>query len=94
MTNLAIRGDRGIIIYLYITTFFNIVLFLERKYFNKVFDTIFDRKGTRFHESRGKHYSNGYGEGDTLGFLIVLPDTYDASHIPNTYKDRVSNNHQ
>ncbi|KAL2720663.1 set1/Ash2 histone methyltransferase complex subunit ASH2 isoform X4 [Vespula squamosa] len=46
------------------------------------------RKGTRFHESRGKHYSNGYGEGDTLGFLISLPDTYDASHIPNTYKDR------
>ncbi|XP_015127858.1 set1/Ash2 histone methyltransferase complex subunit ASH2 [Diachasma alloeum] len=46
------------------------------------------RKGTRFHESRGKHYSNGYGEGDTLGFLIILPDTYDSSHIPNTYKDR------
>ncbi|KAH0561213.1 set1/Ash2 histone methyltransferase complex subunit ASH2 isoform X1 [Cotesia glomerata] len=46
------------------------------------------RKGTRFHESRGKHYSSGYGEGDTLGFLIVLPDTYDASHIPNPYKDR------
>ncbi|XP_063995208.1 set1/Ash2 histone methyltransferase complex subunit ASH2 isoform X2 [Diachasmimorpha longicaudata] len=46
------------------------------------------RKGTRFHESRGKHYSNGYGEGDTLGFLIILPDAYDSSHIPNTYKDR------
>ncbi|KAL6424203.1 hypothetical protein ACFW04_009807 [Cataglyphis niger] len=46
------------------------------------------RKGTRFHESRGKHYSNGYNEGDTLGFLIVLPNTHDASHIPNTYKDR------
>lgn len=51
---------------------------------------MFYRKGTRFHESRGKHYSSGYGEGDTLGFLIVLPDTYDASHIPNPYKDRVS----
>ncbi|KAJ8683163.1 hypothetical protein QAD02_018955 [Eretmocerus hayati] len=46
------------------------------------------RKGTRFHESRGKHYSAGYGEGDTLGFLIVLPDSYSPSHIPNTYKDR------
>ncbi|XP_029044148.2 set1/Ash2 histone methyltransferase complex subunit ASH2 [Osmia bicornis bicornis] len=46
------------------------------------------RKGTRFHESRGKHYSNGYGEGDTLGFLILLPDTHDVSHLPNTYKDR------
>ncbi|XP_033215489.1 set1/Ash2 histone methyltransferase complex subunit ASH2 isoform X2 [Belonocnema kinseyi] len=46
------------------------------------------RKGTRFHESRGKHYSPGYGEGDTLGFLIILPDAHDKSHIPNTYKDR------
>ncbi|XP_043276432.1 set1/Ash2 histone methyltransferase complex subunit ASH2 [Venturia canescens] len=46
------------------------------------------RKGTKFHESRGKHFSSGYGEGDTLGFLIILPDTYDATHIPNTYKDR------
>lgn len=46
------------------------------------------RKGTRFHESRGKHYSPAYGEGDTLGFLIILPDTHDKSHIPNTYKDR------
>lgn len=48
-----------------------------------------NRKGTRFHESRGKHYSNGYAEGDTLGFLLILPDTHDASHLPNTYKDRV-----
>lgn len=44
------------------------------------------RKGTRFHESRGKHYSAGYGEGDTLGFLIVLPR--DVTHTPTTYKDR------
>lgn len=47
-----------------------------------------NRKGTRFHESRGKHYSNGYGEGDTLGFLIVLPETAETVHLPNTYKDR------
>lgn len=46
------------------------------------------RKGTKFHESKGKHYSSGYGEGDVLGFLIVLPDNYNSSHIPNTYKDR------
>ncbi|CAG5041371.1 unnamed protein product [Parnassius apollo] len=46
------------------------------------------RKGTRFHESRGKHYSNGYGEGDTLGFLIVLPDSPSTKYTPNTYKDR------
>lgn len=50
---------------------------------------LIDRKGTRFYESRGKHYSPSYGEGDTLGFLITLPDTYDSTHIPNTYKDRV-----
>ncbi|GLG95479.1 Set1/Ash2 histone methyltransferase complex subunit ASH2 [Gryllus bimaculatus] len=46
------------------------------------------RKGTRFHECRGKHYSSGYGEGDTLGFLIALPESSDIKHIPHTYKDR------
>ncbi|XP_055677181.1 set1/Ash2 histone methyltransferase complex subunit ASH2 isoform X1 [Lutzomyia longipalpis] len=46
------------------------------------------RKGTRFHESHGKHYSPGYGEGDTLGFLIVLPEQNGRSYTPNTYKDR------
>lgn len=47
------------------------------------------RKGTKFHESHGKHYSNGgYGEGDTLGFLIVLPEQEGARYLPNTYKDR------
>ncbi|XP_037296593.1 set1/Ash2 histone methyltransferase complex subunit ASH2 isoform X4 [Manduca sexta] len=46
------------------------------------------RKGTRFHESRGKHYSAGYGEGDTLGFLVVLPNSVNTKYTPNTYKDR------
>ncbi|XP_047022247.1 set1/Ash2 histone methyltransferase complex subunit ASH2 isoform X1 [Helicoverpa zea] len=46
------------------------------------------RKGTRFHESKGKHYSNGYGEGDTLGFLVVLPESATTKYTPNTYKDR------
>ncbi|XP_050343339.1 set1/Ash2 histone methyltransferase complex subunit ASH2 isoform X1 [Nymphalis io] len=46
------------------------------------------RKGTRFHESRGKHYSPGYGEGDTLGFLIIMPDSAATKYTPNTYKDR------
>lgn len=46
------------------------------------------RKGTRFHESHGKHYSPGYGEGDTLGFLIILPDCDFVPHLPNTFKDR------
>jgi Set1/Ash2 histone methyltransferase complex subunit ASH2 len=48
------------------------------------------RKGTVFHESRGKHYANtGFGEGDVLGFLIILPDSSEEFHIlPPTYKDR------
>ncbi|CAB3221102.1 unnamed protein product [Arctia plantaginis] len=46
------------------------------------------RKGTRFHESRGKHYSDGYGEGDTLGFLVMLPTSTTTKYTPNTYKDR------
>lgn len=48
------------------------------------------RKGTKFHESHGKHYSSGYSEGDTLGFLIILPEVEFGKHIPTTYKDRVS----
>lgn len=64
---------------------------------NKIIYEIFDfplhsfiRKGTRFHESRGKHYSEGYTEGDTLGFLICLPNDDRITHIPVTYKDKVS----
>lgn len=47
------------------------------------------RKGTRFHESHGKHYSDAYAEGDVLGFLIDLPDETDTNYLPNTFKDRV-----
>lgn len=46
------------------------------------------RKGTKFHESHGKHFSEGYGEGDTLGFLIVLPEIEGGKYTPNTFKDR------
>ncbi|XP_018573858.1 set1/Ash2 histone methyltransferase complex subunit ASH2 isoform X2 [Anoplophora glabripennis] len=46
------------------------------------------KKGTRFHESAGKHYSSGYGEGDTLGFMIALPQNVTTKLVPNTYKDR------
>lgn len=46
------------------------------------------KKGTRFHESNGKHYSAGYTEGDVLGFLIILPEYPQTKRIPNTYKDR------
>ncbi|CAH0558837.1 unnamed protein product [Brassicogethes aeneus] len=46
------------------------------------------RKGTKFHESNGKHYSNGYGEGDTVGFMIQMPLDARTHVIPKTYKDR------
>ncbi|XP_065372374.1 set1/Ash2 histone methyltransferase complex subunit ASH2 isoform X1 [Calliphora vicina] len=46
------------------------------------------RKGTRFSESHGKHYSESYVEGDTLGFLIDLPQEREVDYLPNTFKDR------
>ncbi|XP_018617919.1 set1/Ash2 histone methyltransferase complex subunit ASH2 isoform X1 [Scleropages formosus] len=47
------------------------------------------KKGTRFHQSIGKHYSDGYGQGDILGFFIELPDhTETAKALPDTYKDK------
>lgn len=49
------------------------------------------RKGTKFHDSHGKHYSEGYGEGDTLGFLIELPEEPYVNYLPQTFKDRVRN---
>ncbi|KAJ8980754.1 hypothetical protein NQ317_013759 [Molorchus minor] len=48
------------------------------------------KKGTRFHESAGKRYSPGYGEGDTLGFMIILPQNSATKLVPNTYKDRLN----
>ncbi|XP_069823193.1 set1/Ash2 histone methyltransferase complex subunit ASH2 [Dendropsophus ebraccatus] len=47
------------------------------------------KKGTKFHQSIGKHYSDSYGLGDTLGFYINLPDeTETALALPDTYKDK------
>ncbi|XP_066495438.1 set1/Ash2 histone methyltransferase complex subunit ASH2 isoform X1 [Tiliqua scincoides] len=47
------------------------------------------KKGTKFHQSIGKHYSSGYGQGDVLGFYISLPeDTETATSLPDTYKDK------
>ncbi|CAH1725860.1 set1/Ash2 histone methyltransferase complex subunit ASH2 [Aphis gossypii] len=45
------------------------------------------RKGTVFHESRGKHYSSGFGEGDTLGIMICLPSN--VVSLPPTHKDLI-----
>lgn len=54
------------------------------------------RKGTAFHDSRGKHYADTtYGQGDTVGFMIELPsddeDPDGVNHkdfLPPTHKDR------
>jgi len=47
------------------------------------------RKGTIFHNSRGKRFSSGYGVGDTLGFLLVLPKApHSGSMLPPSYKDQ------
>uniref|UniRef100_H0XCN9 ASH2 like, histone lysine methyltransferase complex subunit n=1 Tax=Otolemur garnettii TaxID=30611 RepID=H0XCN9_OTOGA len=47
------------------------------------------KKGTKFHQSIGKHYSSGYGQGDILGFYINLPEeTETAKSLPDTYKDK------
>ena len=50
------------------------------------------KKGTRFHQSRGKHYSaKGFGEKDVLGFFISLPTRRDGSGkiiLPQVYKDK------
>ncbi|PIO37578.1 hypothetical protein AB205_0166170 [Aquarana catesbeiana] len=47
------------------------------------------KKGTKFHQSIGKHYSDSYGQGDTLGFYICLPDETETAHaMPDTYKDK------
>ncbi len=47
------------------------------------------RKGTKFHEAKGKHFSAGFGENDTLGLLIYLPDNNKVPNVPVTLKDRV-----
>jgi len=46
------------------------------------------RKGTKFHESIGKHYSDGYKEGDYIGCLIHLPEIEKYDYLPKPYKDK------
>lgn len=55
------------------------------------------RKGTAFHDSRGRHFAaSGFEQGDTLGFLIHLPaderegpDSVNTqSFLPLTHKER------
>jgi Set1/Ash2 histone methyltransferase complex subunit ASH2 len=47
--------------------------------------------GTKFHQSRGKSYSDSYSTGDTLGVLIHLPYLPSSSgtvKLPQTHKDK------
>ncbi|CAG0917751.1 unnamed protein product [Notodromas monacha] len=47
------------------------------------------RKGTKFHESNGYHYGEGYEKGDTIGMLIELPQNKPiSSYLPNTCKGK------
>ncbi|EDV22602.1 uncharacterized protein TRIADDRAFT_58997 [Trichoplax adhaerens] len=48
-----------------------------------------NRKGTRFHQSRGKSFSDSFSEGDVLGFYIYLPRKEDGTLLPENYKDKV-----
>lgn len=49
------------------------------------------KKGTVFHQSKGKHYSNAFEEKDVLGFYIYLPALESPSNLtPAIYKDNVS----
>lgn len=49
------------------------------------------RKGTKFHEASGSHYTDeGYKEGDVVGFLVILPDNTTPNVIlPRKYKKLV-----
>ncbi|XP_065568304.1 set1/Ash2 histone methyltransferase complex subunit ASH2-like [Artemia franciscana] len=47
------------------------------------------RKGTKFHEAKGYHFSDGYCEGDVLGMMIILPDSHNCEkYRPPTHKDK------
>jgi Set1/Ash2 histone methyltransferase complex subunit ASH2 len=54
------------------------------------------RKGTAFHDSKGHHFADtGYKQGDTVGFLITLPEDKEkpeginsVHYLPPTHKER------
>jgi Set1/Ash2 histone methyltransferase complex subunit ASH2 len=47
------------------------------------------KKGTKFHEGIGKHYSDGYGQvGDIIGCAISLPEIRGYDYLPACYKDK------
>lgn len=47
-----------------------------------------NKKGTRFHQSKGKHYSDEYTKDDVLGFFIYIPPLKQEYHLcRDTCKD-------
>ena len=56
--------------------------------FDKFGYSVRSRKGTKFHESIGKHYSDGYKAGDILGCMIVMPEMPRKSYLPASFKDK------
>lgn len=56
--------------------------------FDKFGYSVRSRKGTKFHEAIGKHYSSGYGAGDVIGCLIDMPEKQTRDLIPSSYKDK------
>ncbi|QQP35130.1 putative protein_ isoform B, partial [Caligus rogercresseyi] len=56
--------------------------------FDKFGYSVRSKKGTKFHESHGKTYSQGYTEGDVLGTLIELPEIRGRDYLSKSYKDK------
>jgi len=56
--------------------------------FDKFGYSLRSRKGTRFHDSIGKHYSNGFSQGDVIGCHIELPEVPGQDYLPPTFKDK------
>ena len=57
---------------------------MEYNFANLVYSR--SRKGTKFHDSIGKHYSDGYGQGDVVGCLLEMPETKGIDYLPPTCK--------
>ena len=46
-------------------------------------------KGTKFHQSKGRHYtSGGYTVGDVIGFYIELPPLHSSMYVMYTRNNK------
>ncbi|XP_054165942.1 set1/Ash2 histone methyltransferase complex subunit ASH2-like [Oppia nitens] len=46
------------------------------------------RKGTKFHDSRGRHFAESWNTGDVIGFLLSLPSSRTTTVLPPVFKDK------